>query len=97
MNTTKQKEILVGGSLVYKKDGGKTLWFIVKDNADSQWELSKTTVRRGESSVRSVIRVMAEQGGMKAKVFEEVGRVSSAVMHNGKPIDQRIIYYLLLS
>jgi hypothetical protein len=96
LNTTKQKEILVGGSLVYKKEGSKTLWFIVKDNSDSEWELSKTTVRRGESSVRSVIRAMAEQGGMKAKVLEEVGRVTTAVMHNGKPIDQRIIYYLLL-
>ncbi|MBX4206150.1 NUDIX domain-containing protein [Candidatus Microgenomates bacterium] len=92
----KQKEILVGGSVVYKKDNGKTTWFLVKQDMDSDWELPKTNVRRGESSVRSVIRAMAEQGGMKAKVLEEVGRNTKAVMHNGKPIDQKVIFYLLI-
>ena len=94
--TNKQKDILVGGSVVYKKDNGKMLWFIVKSEKDGEWELAKTNVRRGESSVRSVIRAMAEQGGMKAKVLEEAGRLNKAVMHNGKPVDQKVIYYLLL-
>lgn len=92
----KDKTLLIGASVVYKKDNGRTTWFIVKQNDGDDWELPKTNVRRGESSVRSVIRAMGEQGGMKTKVLEEVGRAAGAVMHNGRSVEQRIIYYLLL-
>jgi ADP-ribose pyrophosphatase YjhB (NUDIX family) len=95
ISNTKVKDILVGGSVVYKKDNGKITWFVIKEEG-GEWELPKTLVRRGESSVRSVIRAMSEQAGMKAKVLEEAGRGSRAVMHNNKPTDQKIIYYLLV-
>ncbi len=95
ISNTKVKDILVGGSVVYKKDNGKITWFITKEEG-GEWELPKTLVRLGDSSVRSVIRAMSEQAGMKAKVLEEAGRGSRAVMHNNKPTDQKIIYYLLV-
>ncbi len=95
LSTNKQKDILVGGSVVYKKDNGKITWFLVREQ-EGDWEFPKTSVRRGESSVRSVIRAMSEQAGMKAKVLEEAGRTMKVILHNGKPVDQKIIYYLLI-
>ena len=92
----KQKLILVGSAVAFKKVKGKTVWFIVRQKEDSPWELPRTNARRGESSVRASIRMMGEQGGMTAKVLEEVGRGGGAVMIGGKTIPQRQIYYLVL-
>ncbi len=92
----KQKLILVGGAVVYRIVKNKPVWFIVKLKEDFDWELPKTTARRGESSVRSVIRMMGEQGGMNVKVREEVGRSGGASLIAGKTIPQRQIYYLLV-
>ncbi len=92
----KQKILLVSGAAVYKQGRGRNLWFVVK-NKDDGWELPKTTARRGESSVRAAIRLMGEQGGMTAKVLEEVGRSGGATMVNGKPISQRYLFYLLFT
>src|SRR3990172_10896551 len=90
-----KKELLISGSCIYKNYAGKTFWFIVKNDEDSGWELPKASVRRGESSVRTAIRVAAERGGMKVKVIEEAGRVTGGVVVSGKPISQKTIFYLM--
>ncbi|MEK7497745.1 MAG: NUDIX domain-containing protein [Patescibacteria group bacterium] len=89
------KQQLVGGVTMFKVYRGKTSWFLVKQTDESEWELPKTIVRRGESSVRSVIRLMGEQAMVTAKVLEETGRTASVIKLNGKPVGQRIIYYLM--
>jgi len=92
----KQKLILVGTAVVYRKSKDKPVWFIVKQKENSDWELPKTNARRGESSVRSVIRMMGEQAAMNVKVQEEVGRSGGAALVGGVTIPQRTIYYLML-
>lgn len=96
MNNNKNKTILISSCAVYHQDGNKINWFIVKQNDETGWEIPKTPVRRGESSVRAVIRMMGEQGGMRAKVLEEVGRSGGSASINGKIVSQRYIYYLLV-
>ncbi len=92
----KEKELLVSGATLYKVSRGKVFWFLVKQNQDSDWELPKTNVRRGESSVRAIIRFTQEQVLMRTKVLEETGRMVSVVKTNGRAIPQRTIYYLLV-
>lgn len=92
----KQKLILVGGAVVFKKVKDKPVWFIVKLKEDSDWELPKTNARRGESSVRSVIRMMGEQAAMNVKVLEEVGRHGGAALVGGTTVPQKTIFYLML-
>lgn len=92
----KQKLILVGVAVVYKKVKEKPVWFVVRQKEESDWELPKTNARRGESSVRSVIRMMGEQGGMNVKVREEVGRTNGAAMVAGNTVPERKIYYLMI-
>jgi len=58
--------------------------------------LPRTTGRRGESSVRAGIRMMAEQGGMQLKTLEEVGRSGGATKVNNKIVSQRHLYYLMI-
>lgn len=87
-------ELLIGGAIVFKEEKGKILYLLSK-NTDGEWELLKTPVRRGESSVRAVIRYTSEQGNMNARVLDEVGRAGGTGTINGKNVDYRYIYYLL--
>ncbi len=94
----KEKMILISGAVVYRRQKGeKPVWFIVKQNGSENWEIPKTAVRRGESSVRAVLRIMGEQGGMRTKVFEEIGRGTGSSTVAGRPIPQQFIYYLMFS
>ena len=88
---------LVSAPMVYKKDKNKDgiLWFLVKEDKDGDWEVPKTAARTGESSVRAAVRSMGEQGGMRIKVLEEVGRHGGAAKVGNKVLTQRVIYYLI--
>lgn len=88
--------MLVAGAAVFRKaKNGRVSWFLVREAQDKKWELPKAIVRKGESSVRTVLRVMGEQGGMNCKIIEEVGRIEDEIELNGKKTPRRIIYYLV--
>lgn len=86
----------MSGAVVFKDEKSKgKLWMLVKQSEDSGWEMPKTTVRKGESSVRAVIRMIGEQAGMNAKVLDEAMRMVGATSLNGKVIEKKTIYYLM--
>lgn len=87
-------EVLIGGVVLFKDGKGKKLFLLTKD-ADGKWELPKTVVRRGESSVRAAIRYTTEQGNMNARVIEEAGRATGTATINNKVVTQRYYYYLM--
>ncbi len=88
-------ELLVGGAVIFKEGKDKKLFLLSKNN-EGDFEILKSVVRRGESSVRAVIRYTSEQGNMNTRVLDEVGRSSGAGTVNGKPVTHKYIYYLLL-
>ncbi len=96
MNTKANQQISIGVALVFRDNHGKRQWFLVKAKEGDDWELPKVTVRKGESSVRSVIRLTGEQAGMTVRVLEEAGRSSSNVIVNAKSIPQKTYYYLMV-
>jgi len=89
------QQIAIGGAVVFRDSRGKRQWLLAKQKEDSDWEIPKVTVRKGESSVRSVIRLTSEQGGMSARVLEEAGRATGNIVINGKPVSQKYYYYLM--
>ncbi|MBI3397429.1 hypothetical protein HY045_03055 [Candidatus Woesebacteria bacterium] len=89
-------ETITGGAVVFRDNRGKRQWLIVKHNDESDWEIPKITARRGESSVRSVLRMTTEQGGMTTRVLEEAGRGNATLTVGPKTIHQRLYYYLLV-
>lgn len=88
-------EVLVGGAVIFKEGKNKNLFLLNKNN-DGEWEILKSIVRRGESSVRSVIRYTSEQGNMNTRVLDEVGRGTSVGTANNKSVTYKYIYYLLI-
>lgn len=90
-----RNNILIGTALIYKESRGRRAYLVVKQGEEDNWEFPKATVRRGESSVRAVIRMAGEAGGISARVLEEAGRVNSIAVVNGKTVPQRLYYYLM--
>jgi len=88
--------VLISGAVVFKEERGKPLWFITQQGENDDWEIAKAPVRRGESSVRAVIRMMGEKGGMSTRVLEEVGRAGGVTTVKEKTLPQRYIYYLMI-
>ncbi len=98
MNTNKNnQQVLIGGAILYR-DGkkGKRQFLVVKTKEGNDWEVPKVTVRKGESSVRAVIRMAGEQAGITARVLEEAGRLSGTVVLNNKAVSQKHFYYLMM-
>lgn len=95
MITKNNQQVLVGAAIIFRDRGGKKQFLLVKQKEDVGWEIPKVTVRRGESSVRAVIRMTSEQGGMTARVLEEAGRTTSTSLINGKSVFQKFYYYIM--
>ena len=91
-----RNNILISAALVFREGRVRRSYLVVKQGEEDRWEFPKVTVRRGESSVRAVIRMIGEAGGISARVLEEVGRVNSLVVINGKSVPQRLYYYLMI-
>jgi ADP-ribose pyrophosphatase YjhB (NUDIX family) len=89
--------VLVGGACIFKEVRGSMKWFVIKQNGEDKWEIPKVLVRKGESSVRGVLRMMGEKANMTTRVLEEVGRFGGVTTVNGKKLPQRHIYYLMLA
>jgi 8-oxo-dGTP pyrophosphatase MutT (NUDIX family) len=96
INNKNNQQMSVGGAIVFRDFRGKRQYLLVKIKEDGDWEIPKVVVRKGESSVRSVIRLTSEQGGMTTRVLEEAGRFNATTVINGKSVPQKFYYYLLL-
>lgn len=86
----------MSGIVLFREQNGKVSWFITKHNEKNEWELPKVVVRKGESSVRAVIRIMGEKGGMTTRVLEEAGRTSATVTTDNKTSPQKTFFYLMM-
>ena len=93
---TKNTILLISGGIIFKDYRGRRKFLLVKQKNEEGWEIPKVAGRRGESSVRAVIRMTGEQAGMNATVLEEAGRFSGMVAVNGKSIPQKHLYYILV-
>ena len=92
-----KNKMLVGVAVVIKSKRKRERWLIIKNSNNDSWEFPKIVVRKTESSVRAVIRMAGEQGGMRARVLEEAGRGTSSYVNSGRQIRQKLIYYLMIN
>lgn len=91
-----KNQILVSCAIIFKElKNKKKHWFVIQ-NEDGNWEFPRTTVRKVESSVRAIFRMIGEQAGMTIKVLEEVGRAGGSATVANKTVPVRNIYYLTM-
>ena len=82
-------ETLTTAATVYRKKRGAMEWMVLKPEPKTPGELPKGPVRRGESSVGAILRILREDRGLTVEVMEESGRF----VRGG----EKIIYYLIES
>lgn len=92
----KNNNLSISGAVVFRDYRKKRQWLIVKNDGNKDWEIPKVTVRKGESSVRAVIRMIGEVAGMTARILEEASRANGATVINGKSLSVRYYYYLMM-
>lgn len=85
----------ITGAVAYREKKNSPEWYIVKKKDSNNWELPKSDVRGGESSVSAIIRYMNESLGIKAQVLEEASRTKLTVNLNGAPTEQNLYYYIM--
>lgn len=88
--------ITTSGGVIFRDSRGKRQFFVVKMGEEDKWELPKVTVRKGESSVRAILRMTGEMAGMNTRVLEEAGRSVGTAVVGGRSVPQRHFYYLML-
>jgi hypothetical protein len=86
---------IIAGAVAYREHKGATEWFVVKSPDKDTWELPKSDVKSGESSVSAILRFMKDSLGMKATVLEEAGRASATVAHGGSSLEQKLVFYII--
>jgi hypothetical protein len=89
--------VLISGACIFRDFKGQNKWFLIKQQEEDGWEIPKVLVRKGESSVRAVLRLMGEKGGMTTRVLEEAGRAGGVTTINGRTFPQRHIFYLMVA
>jgi len=91
-----KNSVLVSAGILFKEVPGGQRFFVIEDPDSDKWEFVKLLVRKGESSVRAIIRTLGEKGGMTVRVLEEAGRYKTIASSNNKPVSHNNIYYLVL-
>lgn len=86
---------VITGAVAYREKKGAPEWYIVKSRSTGNWELPKSDVRGGESSVSAILRYMKESLGIKATVLEEASRAKLTVTANGAPTEQNLYFYIM--
>lgn len=81
------EQLITAATIYRKKRGGSFEWLVVKPNAKTPGELPKGPVRRGESSVGAILRILREDSGMTVEVKEESGRFNQGT--------SKFLYYLI--
>lgn len=68
------------GGVVYKKEGGKTLWLITKSMVSTLypkavWRLPKGWIDKGEKPEDAALREIREEAGVEVKIIEKIETV----------------------
>ncbi|NOY14743.1 MAG: NUDIX domain-containing protein [bacterium] len=83
------------GGVVYKQEGNKIKWLIIKPAGRKEWRLPKGVIESNETSVRAAIREVQEEGGVIAAIKEKVGQIRYFYTQDGEKFLKEVIFFLM--
>ncbi len=86
------------GGIVYKKQGGNTLWLIVQNSTSKHWGFPKGLIadKQKETMEQTALREVQEEGGVKAQIIKKIAPASTYTFYwQGKPVYKTVWYFLM--
>jgi len=91
---TTKKEISAGGA-VFKKNGDKTFWLIIKPAGKDRWQLPKGLIDEGEKVEETAVREVKEEGGVEVNLVQKIKDIRYFYFFEGQRIFKIVKYYLM--
>jgi len=95
----KVREEVSAGGVVYKEEGGKTLWLICQHSQHKGWVFPKGLVGDhdpNETKETAALREVTEEGGVKTKIVNPHPVISRYQYVWGRTLIKKTVYYYLM-
>lgn len=83
------------GGIVFKKEGKETFIIVTQHSAHHGWVFPKGLVEKGEDKEITAVREVKEEGGVEAKIIQELPPVEYFYKLEGDTIKKKVTYYLM--
>jgi len=95
MKRPKTKWEYSAGGVVFKKEKDKTLWLIMQPEGTQRWQLPKGKIEGGERAEPTALREVKEEGGVKAKIVADLGKITYFFSEEGERIGKQVRFFLM--
>ncbi|MBI2051230.1 NUDIX domain-containing protein [Candidatus Roizmanbacteria bacterium] len=95
----KRKTETSAGGVVFKKEGGKTLWLVIQHSKHKGWTFPKGLVgdtKEKESMEEAALREVKEEGGVQAKIVRETPVQTNYTYRFGDYLVDKTVFYFLM-
>lgn len=83
------------GGIVYKKENSKTYILVTQHSAHHGWVFPKGLIDSGEDKEKTAVREVKEEGGVEAKIIQELEPVEYFYKLEGQLIHKKVTYFLM--
>ncbi|MDP2670952.1 MAG: NUDIX domain-containing protein [bacterium] len=83
------------GGIVYKKENSQIYILVTQHSAHHGWVFPKGLLDKGEDKATTALREVREEGGVVAKIVEELAPVEYFYKFQGETIKKKVTYFLM--
>lgn len=83
------------GGIVFKKEDSEIFILVVQHSQHHGWGFPKGLIDKGEDKETTALREVAEEGGVKAKIIQELPQTEYFYQFEGDKIKKKVTYFLM--
>jgi len=83
------------GGIVFKKEKDKILILVTQHSGHHGWVFPKGLIDEGEDKAATALREVREEGGVEAKIIQELPAVEYFYKFEGQTIKKKVTYFLM--
>ena len=83
------------GGIVFKKEKGRTYVLVTQHSAHHGWVFPKGLVDKGEDRAATALREVKEEGGVTAKIIQELPPTEYFYKSEDQTIKKKVTYFLM--
>jgi 8-oxo-dGTP pyrophosphatase MutT (NUDIX family) len=83
------------GGIVFKKEKNKTFVLVTQHSGHHGWVFPKGLIDEGEDKTKTALREVKEEGGVEAKIIQELPAVEYFYKFENQTIKKKVTYFLM--